>query len=67
VTGDRARRLADVILGAAALGVVYYVVKTPPLRRFAWRLAVTGGTVTVPAWFRRELQRAWAESGERAI
>ena len=67
MTEDNARRLANVILGAAALGVAWYVIKTPPLRRLAWRLTVTAVTVRVPAWFRRELQQAWAESGRRAI
>ena len=67
MTEDNARRLANVILGAAALGLAYAVVRTPPLRRLAWHLAVTAATVTAPAWFKRELQQAWAESGQRAI
>lgn len=67
VTEDNARRLANVILGAAALGVAYYVLKTPPLRRLALGLTITTMTSTLPAWFRRELHQAWAESGRRAI
>ena len=67
MTEDNARRLANVILGAAALGVAYYVITTPPLRKLAWRLTVTTVTATLPAWFHRELQQAWAESGRRAL
>ena len=67
MTEDTARRIANVVLGAAALGAAYYVLKTPPLRRLAWRLVVTAATTTAPAWFMRELEQAWAESGSRAI
>jgi hypothetical protein len=67
LTDDNARKLANVILGAAALAVAYYVVRTPPLRRLAWRLTVTAVTGTLPAWFNRELRQAWADSGRRTI
>jgi hypothetical protein len=63
MTEESARKVANVLLGAAAIGVAIYVVKTPPLRRMALRLAVTALTGTAPVWFRNELQRAWAESG----
>ena len=48
---------------AAAVGVAVYVIRTPPLRRLAWRLAVTALTATLPAWIGREVQHAWSESG----
>jgi hypothetical protein len=62
MTDDQARRAANVILAVAGAGVAIYVLKTPPLRRAAWRIA--GALVTGPlaAWFTAELQRAWAES-----
>ena len=63
MTDETAGKLANVLLGAAAIGVAIYVIKTPPLRRMAWRAAVTTLTGTAPVWFRAELQRAWAESG----
>jgi uncharacterized protein (DUF2236 family) len=63
MTEDNARKVANVLLTVAALGAAYYVLKTPPLRRMAWRLAVTALTGTLPAWFGREMQHAWAESG----
>jgi hypothetical protein len=64
MTEESARKIADVVLGVAAIGVAIYIVKTPPLRRMAWRLAVTTLTGAAPVWFRNELQRAWAESGQ---
>ena len=65
MTEETARTVANVVVGAAALGVAVYIAKTPPLRRAAWRLAVVALTGTLPVWFRNELQRAWAESGQR--
>jgi hypothetical protein len=67
MTDETARRVANVILGAAALGAAFYVARTPPLRRVAWRLAVAAVTGTIPAWFTREVRDAWAESGQRAL
>lgn len=63
MTHDTARTFANVIIGAAALGAAYYVLRTPPLRRTAWLLARTAITTTIPAWLARELRQAWAESG----
>jgi hypothetical protein len=62
MTEDTARTVANLILGAAAVGVAYYVMRTPPLRRLAWRLAVSAATGTLPAWFSRELLHAWADT-----
>jgi hypothetical protein len=67
MTEDSARTLANVILGAGALCVAYYVLKTPSLRRLAWRLAAIGITSTAPAWLSREVRHAWAESGRRTL
>jgi hypothetical protein len=41
MTNDRAEEVANVVLAAAALGAVYFIARTPALRRLAWRLAVT--------------------------
>ena len=67
MTDETARRVANVILGAAALGAAFYIARTPPLRRAAWRLAVAAVTGSIPAWFAREVRDAWAESGQRAL
>jgi hypothetical protein len=67
MTEDAARKVANVLIGAAAVGVAYYVARTPPLRRAVWRLAVTTITSTLPVWFGGEVRRAWADSGRRAL
>jgi hypothetical protein len=62
MTDDQARRAANVILGIAAAGAAIYILKTPPLRRAAWRFASTAISGPVAAWFATELRRTWAES-----
>jgi len=63
MTHTTSEKLADVALGVAVTGAAFYVLKTPSLRRVAWRLAVVGLSRTLPAWFRREVSNAWEESG----
>jgi hypothetical protein len=67
MTTERAEQVANVLLATAAVGVAVYVMRTPPLRRLAWRLAVTAFTGTLPAWIGREVQHAWTESGHSAL
>jgi hypothetical protein len=67
MTEETTRKIANVILGAAAVGAAFYIARTPPLRKVAWRLAVAAVTGTIPAWLAREVRDAWAESGQRAI
>ena len=59
---DRARTLANVVVGAAALGAAVIIVRTPALRRLAFGLARTAVTVMIPAWLSREVRQAWAET-----
>ena len=59
-----AQKLANVLIGAAVIGAAFYVVRTPSLRRLAWRIAVTAATGALPAWLQQEVQRGWAESGQ---
>jgi len=66
MTEAQARKAANVVLGLAAAAAAYYVLRTPSLRGAAFRLVGAAVTGTLPAWFGRELQRAWAESaGDR--
>jgi hypothetical protein len=66
MTDERAEAAANVLLAAAGVAVVYYVIRTPPLRRLVWRVAITALTGTLPAWLGREVQHAWNESGRSA-
>jgi len=63
MTQPSAEKVANFVMAAAAAGAVYYVVRTPRLRRFALGLAVTTFTGTLPLWFSRQVREAWAESG----
>ncbi|MCA1559148.1 MAG: hypothetical protein LC753_02090 [Acidobacteria bacterium] len=67
MTEETAEKVANTLIGVAAVGVAYYVLRTPPLRRMAWRLAVTALTATAPTWLGGEVRRAWAESGRGPI
>jgi predicted lysophospholipase L1 biosynthesis ABC-type transport system permease subunit len=63
MTNERAEQAASVVLAAAAVGVAVVVLRTPALRRLAWRLAVTALTGTLPTWVANEVRHAWSESG----
>jgi hypothetical protein len=67
MTEKTAERIADVALGAAALGAAYYILRTPPLRRLAMGLAMTALTGALPALVTREFQRVRLEGARRAI
>jgi hypothetical protein len=58
VKEENAHRVANALMAAAVLGVGYYVVRTPALRRTAWRLLLAALTGTVPAWLNGEVRRA---------
>ena len=65
MTQSSAEKFATVVLGVAAAGAVYYVLKTPPLRRAAWRLSLAALTGTIPAWVSQEIRASWEASGQR--
>ena len=63
---ETARTVANVIVGAAALGAAVIILRTPTLRRLAFGLARTALTVTIPAWVSTEVREAWADSARRS-
>ncbi len=63
---DSARTVANIVVGAAALGAAVVILRTPALRRLAFGLARTALTVTIPAWLSREVQEAWADTGSQS-
>jgi hypothetical protein len=68
MTEAQARKTANVILGVAAVGAAYYILRTPPLRRMAFKLAAVAITGKIPAWFGDEVRRAWTGTdGDRMI
>jgi hypothetical protein len=62
MTQSSAEKFANVLMGAAAVGVAYYVIRTPQLRRAAWRLGVAALTGTIPAWVSQEIRNSWEAS-----
>jgi len=67
MTNEQANRVANAVIAVAAVGAAVVILKTPTLRRLAWRFAVTAVTGMVPAWIGREVRHGWAESGRREI
>jgi hypothetical protein len=65
MTQQTAEKAANAIIAAAVVGVAVVIIRTPELRRLAWRLAVTALTAQLPAWVGREVEQAWAESARR--
>ena len=65
MTQSSAEKVATVVIGVAAAGAAYYVLRTPQLRRTAWRLGLAALTGTIPAWVSQEIKDSWEASGER--
>jgi len=59
MTQSSAERFANIVMGAAAIGAAYYVLKTPRLRRTAWRLIGVAATGAIPAWIAQEIRSSW--------
>ena len=67
MTESSAEKVANVAIGIAVVGAAYYVLRTPHLRRFAWRLGFVALTGTIPAWVSREIRDGWEASGRTAV
>jgi hypothetical protein len=59
---DTARTIANLVLGAAAIGAAIVVLRVPALRKLALGLAATAVTTQLPAWLKQEVSQAWAAS-----
>jgi hypothetical protein len=62
VKEDTARTVANVLMGAAAIGAAVVILRTPSLRRLAFGLARTAIVTGIPAWLSREVKQAWKHS-----
>lgn len=63
---DTARTVANIVIGAAAIGAAVVVLRVPALRRLAFGLARTAIVTGIPAWLTHETRRAWTESSNSA-
>ena len=59
MTEHQAERTANILLGLAAAGAAYYILRTPKLRRLAWGLVRTAAVSTGPGWLIAETMRGW--------
>jgi hypothetical protein len=67
MTPERAERIANVVIGVAAVGAAIVILRTPQLRRLAFQLARTALFTTAPAWAANELKNHWAATGPRRV
>ena len=67
MTEQQAERIANLVLGLAAAGAAYYVLKTPQLRRVVWQAARNAVAAAGPAWLASETRRAWTRSGSGTL
>ena len=64
MTRQQAEKTANILIGAAAVGAAFFVLRNPALRRMVWRLARTAIATTGPV-LAAEARRAWSESDAR--
>jgi hypothetical protein len=64
MTQSSAEKISNIVVGAAAIGAAFYVLKKPHLRRLAWQLSVAALTGTLPAWITQEIRAGWEASGQ---
>lgn len=62
MTSDHTRALADLAVAAIGAAAAIYIMRTPPLRRLAWRLTKYGVGTILPGYLIQETKRAWAET-----
>jgi hypothetical protein len=67
VREETARTVANVVVGAAAIGAAVVILRTPALRRVAFGLLRTAAVSAIPAWLAREVKQAWQASDPRVV
>ena len=65
MTERQAETIANLVIGAAALGAAIYVLRKPALRRVLWGAARNTLIAGVPAWLVAETRNGWAEGANR--
>ena len=66
MTRDRARTVANVLIVTTGVAAAYVVLRTPPLRRLAFRSLRVWLGASVPLYLLNETRRAWVQSGRAA-
>ena len=65
MTQEQAETVANALLGAAAAGAAYFILRDPRLRRRAFSAGRTAIAAAGP-WLMAQARQAWAESGAAA-
>ena len=60
MTTDQTSAVADLAIAVIGAAVALYIVRTPPLRRLAWRLVKYAVGTMLPGYLVHETKRAWA-------
>ena len=60
MTERQAEKIANLVIGAAAIGAAIYVLRSPALRRAVWGAARNTLIAGVPAWLVAETRNGWA-------
>lgn len=63
MTQEQAEKAANIIIGAAALGAAYFILRDPSLRRTVWRAARGVVAATAPALI-AEARRVWDRTSD---
>jgi hypothetical protein len=63
MTEQQARNTANVVMAAAVIGAAVFIIRTPPLRRRAWRLARQYATGPLAVWAAGTVRGAWDDAG----
>ena len=67
MTEDSARRVANVVMAAAALGAAVFVLRSPRLRRLAWQFARQYAAPPLAAWTATTARDAWLASADKTL
>ena len=65
MTEDTARKAANIVMAAAALGAAVLVLRSPKLRRMAWQLAKHYATGPLAGLTATTVRDAWDHSAAR--
>jgi hypothetical protein len=66
MTQQQAQRVATVLIGAAAVGAAYVILRKPGLRRLVWQMARRTIAPTAAAWLMTETRTAWNRGSDNA-
>jgi len=67
VTEQQARTAANVVMAAAAIGAAVIILRTPSLRRLAWRLVRDYAAGPLPAAVAMTVRDAWDASAQAPV